>query len=397
MDDETRKVLSEALTRTGLFNGETLAENASFECIGRGTNGKVYKVLSREGKPLVVKTQLGKPAGKRSVGEHLFFEKLSKKFPESSAVQDIKYVSGDSGVIVSEYYGGGDLGKLLKNKPKKARELCEDPDNLIAMFEVFKTIHDNNFAHLDIKPENIFVIENEDGLCRPVIADFGEMVEGLRGIQETGTLGYMPPEQHDKEKGERKMVDLSKADVFAIGLTLLESVTGKRLRGIFGIDDGLPFLTLKALKFLMSSIYEYKREDKEQMIQNELDKVPSLPPEMKKIIIGATKMDPKERYTIGRLLEKARKMKENVERRKIREQREGKLVRKRREDAKESVGEAIDKDILARELADSSNAINAFMGKTATGEATMTIVRQDTEVEQSTTDSKRKKSGFSLQ
>ncbi|MEO8701114.1 MAG: serine/threonine-protein kinase [Kofleriaceae bacterium] len=84
--------------------------------------------------------------------------------------------------------------------------------------------HDSRVVHRDVSPQNLFV--TIDGACK--VLDFG--VSKLKtdermtrsGIVK-GKLSYMPPEQI---RGED--VD-ARADVFAIGVVLWETLTGKRL------------------------------------------------------------------------------------------------------------------------------------------------------------------------
>jgi serine/threonine-protein kinase len=87
--------------------------------------------------------------------------------------------------------------------------------------------HDKAIVHRDIKPENVFLVgEGEDRLVK--VLDFGISRIGDASAELTktgvviGTPAYMPPEQ---ARGTR--VD-HRADIYAVGSILYESVTGTR-------------------------------------------------------------------------------------------------------------------------------------------------------------------------
>jgi serine/threonine-protein kinase len=85
--------------------------------------------------------------------------------------------------------------------------------------------HQHSFIHRDIKPENIMV--SRDGTIK--LADLGlaKNVEDQHGVTATGTgLGtpyYMAPEQGM----DAAHVD-HRADIYALGITLLHTMTGRR-------------------------------------------------------------------------------------------------------------------------------------------------------------------------
>src|SRR6185503_740280 len=79
-------------------------------------------------------------------------------------------------------------------------------------------IHHLGIVHLDLKPSNILV--SDDG--RAKIMDFGLAIESRQVFDRKirGTLQYMAPEVLKQDR-----VD-SRADLYALGMTLYETVTG---------------------------------------------------------------------------------------------------------------------------------------------------------------------------
>eukprot|EP00808_Paulinella_micropora_P029042 g23719.t1 len=77
-------------------------------------------------------------------------------------------------------------------------------------------IHSNGFAHLDLKPENIFI--TEDGYLK--IGDFGTTTkrEDLHLAEHEGDNAYLAPEMLDKSVGAVSHL----TDIFSMGLILYE-------------------------------------------------------------------------------------------------------------------------------------------------------------------------------
>jgi Nif-specific regulatory protein len=100
-----------------------------------------------------------------------------------------------------------------------------DGQNWTALYDVILQIasglhhiHRLGIVHLDLKPSNILV--SDDGVAK--IMDFGLAIESRQVFdrQIRGTLHYMAPEVLKQDR-----VD-SRADLYALGMTLYETVTG---------------------------------------------------------------------------------------------------------------------------------------------------------------------------
>lgn len=115
--------------------------------------------------------------------------------------------------IVMEYCSGGSLGALLER-------ICVFPVGLAQKYLKgvllgLEYLHSRKLAHCDIKPDNILLLP--DGT--PKLSDFG-LSHGpgsSESSSEKGSLRYQPPEGGNPTFA---------ADVWALGITLLEMLNG---------------------------------------------------------------------------------------------------------------------------------------------------------------------------
>lgn len=114
-------------------------------------------------------------------------------------------------------------GKSLKNARLTESQACLFARDVL---EGLKHIHDNEFMHLDIKPDNIFLI-TEHGPA--VIGDFGQLV-AYRSYQAHGTSEgdskYMAPELLGDDRPP-----VHAPDIFSLGITLLDCMTNLDIPG----------------------------------------------------------------------------------------------------------------------------------------------------------------------
>lgn len=129
--------------------------------------------------------------------------------------------------ITMEFVSGEDLASLLQRigrlPPERAVRFARQlVAGLVAM-------HEHGVLHRDLKPSNILV----DDRGRPRLADFGLTVIGsdATGGQMAGTPLYMAPEQLH---GARATVQ---SDLYALGLVLYETFTGRRPFSGDSIDE----------------------------------------------------------------------------------------------------------------------------------------------------------------
>ncbi|MGB8195416.1 MAG: serine/threonine-protein kinase, partial [Acidimicrobiales bacterium] len=154
-------------------------------------------------------------------------------------------VNGDMAYLVMEFVDGPSLDQLLRQGPLTTTETAALGSSLA---DALAYAHAQGVVHRDVKPANVLI--GADGLAR--LTDFGiarlvdESTLTLTGTM-LGTATYMAPEQL-----ENHAVGPS-ADVFSLGIVLLECLTGervysgtpsevlaRRLAGPVTLPDGLP-------------------------------------------------------------------------------------------------------------------------------------------------------------
>src|SRR5262249_22535882 len=136
-------------------------------------------------------------------------------------VYEVGEIEGRS-YISMQFIDGKPLSELassltLEQKVKVMKDVCE----------AAHAAHRLSLIHRDIKPANILV-EFREGIFHPYIVDFGLVREQMApGLTTTGavmgTPAYMSPEQ---VSGRIHGMD-RRSDVFSLGVTLYEVLSGK--------------------------------------------------------------------------------------------------------------------------------------------------------------------------
>ncbi|GAA2750419.1 GAF domain-containing serine/threonine-protein kinase [Amnibacterium kyonggiense] len=123
--------------------------------------------------------------------------------------------------LVMERVAGGDLRRRLREGPLTAGQVATLGSDLAQGLDA---VHEAGFLHRDIKPANVLLLRRgPSSRIRGKLTDFGiATIIGAAGDAEytTGTAAYLSPEQ---VLGQ----DPAPAwDVYALGLVLLEALTG---------------------------------------------------------------------------------------------------------------------------------------------------------------------------
>ena len=255
--------------------------------IGSGASGNVYlgihPGLKREVAIKVINLKIGvsrEASIKRFREEALITDKLNH--PNIIRVYDVGEDKILGFYIVMEYVEGGDVGKLLKET--EGLELDFAVTIVKGVASALVEAEKLNLVHRDIKPQNIMLTGDKHikladlGLAKFIDADNDMSVS----FHPRGTPIYMAPEQIR----DAKHVD-SRADIYALGATFYELVTGKRP------FDGKDFY----------EIFKSKAESGRFKKPNQVK--PGLDPGISTVICKMMAFQPKDRYPSATELLKA--------------------------------------------------------------------------------------------
>lgn len=107
-------------------------------------------------------------------------------------------IQGNTAYIIMELVDGISLTDLMQYFPDMI-----DADVVAAVFKAvshaLEVAHKNHVLHLDIKPDNVLI--NTQGQIKVVDFGLARLADGFGfGVATGGTIGYMPPEQMEREE-----------------------------------------------------------------------------------------------------------------------------------------------------------------------------------------------------
>lgn len=201
--------------------------------LGEGAMGRVYRAADKA---------TDRPAAVKVLHQHLLNSReyvarfkrearAASRFRHPSAVRVLGSGTTDDRIpyIAMELVEGRSLKEVVQeDAPMAPGRACNLAQQLLS---ALGAAHQQGIVHRDMKPDNVRVWIDEDGIERPKILDFGVSkfigdAEEVAGGFKTktgvvlGTPKYMAPEQI---RGEG--VD-GRADVYAVGAMLHEMLTG---------------------------------------------------------------------------------------------------------------------------------------------------------------------------
>jgi len=246
--------------------------------LGEGGMGVVYRATDRTlGRAVAIKFIRG---GNPTLALRLLKEARAQAridHPGVCRVYDVGEIAG-RGYIALQLVEGESLARV---------EMTLD-EKIAVMRDVALAIHEAHrlgIVHRDLKPANVMVERGEDGRWSPIVMDFGLAREVTLevGLTETGALlgtpAYMSPEQ---ARGDMRAID-RRSDVYSLGATLYELLTGKP-----------PFVE-ESIAAALDHVINHDPVTPRSI-------VPALPVDLETIAMKCLRKDPTLRYASARAL-----------------------------------------------------------------------------------------------
>lgn len=188
------------------------------DVLGYGATGIVYLAWDSLLRKQVALKEINVQAGdmERFLEEARLLDRLNH--PNIVCVHSVDRVDGKI-LIAMEYVPGVNLQELLRQQGKLP--IRQSLDIAIQVLDALDYAHRNHTIHRDIKPGNILI--RKDGTVK--LVDFGlATILGTGSYAGgAGTYVYMAPEDFEEEEHSDH-----RSDLWAVGVTLYEMVTGQR-------------------------------------------------------------------------------------------------------------------------------------------------------------------------
>lgn len=165
--------------------------------IGKGSYGKVFKVIDNNNNQLRAMKIINKPIHKRYDEEKISKEvNILKMVDHPNIIKVLEFYKNNSNFyIITELLEGGELFNKISNS-----KYLEEASAAYVMKQIFSAVnycHKNGIFHRDLKPENILIEESIDNMINIKIIDFGtsEIFKKDKIFHhQIGTSYYISPE-----------------------------------------------------------------------------------------------------------------------------------------------------------------------------------------------------------
>jgi serine/threonine-protein kinase len=274
--------------------GRTLAAKYRIESIvGAGTFGAVYKATHVDlGRPLAVKVLHAHAQREAQFVERFRREAVAASkidHPNVTRIADFGHEPDGLMYLVMEFVAGESLEHLVATQGRlpQRRVLRIGAQVCSALVAA----HDEGVIHRDIKPENILLVpaidDDEQAYDLAKVCDFGTAKMRASGGKELTTAGMLcgSPAYMSPEQGRAEPIDY-RTDIYALGVTLYEAVTGR-----------LPFDADTLVQLLMAVATTEPRKPSAV--------IADIHPQLEALLLRMLSKDPAQRPQSARALRKA--------------------------------------------------------------------------------------------
>lgn len=192
--------------------------------LGRGASGEVFQLVDLENPDDALCVKILTIDSNGEAGFERFIEqfRLARRLRHNGLLRLY-----DAGVlqperrpfVISERLQGRPLTHFLKTRPSKiqTRQLAHQ------LFDAVAFLHEHRLVHMDIKPSNVMVCNEQAGSFMIKLIDYGTLQQTVRGTTSGapwGTLAYMSP--HVLRGRRPAPAD----DLYSCGVLLFQWITG---------------------------------------------------------------------------------------------------------------------------------------------------------------------------
>ncbi len=262
-------------TRWPIELGSRIGQYTVKSVLGKGGMGQVFRVRHEQlERDYALKVLLPTGASNPRLLARFRHEARATARLRHPNIVAVHEVGEDDGVnyFTMDVIEGRPLNKIVR---EGSLTVSDSVEMLRKIAAALHHAHREGVIHRDMKPSNIIV--NEEG--EPFVMDFG-LAKELHAVTQltrtgtaVGTLAYMPPEQ---AQGRRDLIG-PKSDIYSLGVTLYECLTGK----LPFVADSAPVLIAKLIN--TEPVPPHKRE-------------PTVPEPISRICLKAMAKDPAHRY-----------------------------------------------------------------------------------------------------
>jgi len=200
------------------------------ELLGEGGMGAVFRARNTTIDMPVALKLIRSDLDREQLGGRLLQEaRAAAKLAHPAIVRvfDVGKTALGDPFIVMELLHGESLAALLEREGRLSS--VRAVQLLLPIADALSVAHAKGFVHRDVKPDNVFIANDEEGQLQPKLVDFGivkhERQEGDSQLTQVGAVlgspDYMSPEQ------ARGLSDIDlRSDVWSFSVVLYETIAG---------------------------------------------------------------------------------------------------------------------------------------------------------------------------